>query len=73
MTIANRSLDSTGEPTILSLTRELLPVLDQVMAPPTDQLKDTTREMLVQLVNFVHRKHPALVRKYATLAAVVTN
>lgn len=73
MTIANSCLDSTGEPTILSLTPELLRVLDQVMAPPTDQLKDTTRELLVQLVSFVHRKHPALVRKYATLAAVVNS
>lgn len=73
MTTANSLSDSSGESTILSLTPQLLPVLDQVMAPPTDQLTDTTREVLTQLVKFVHGKEPALVRKYATLATLVNN
>lgn len=73
MTVANNRPDSTGEPTIVSLTPQLLRILDQVMAPPTEQLKDTTRELLAQLVNFVHGKQPALVRRYETLAAVVDN
>lgn len=59
--------DSSGEPTILSLTPQLLHVLDQVMAPPYDQLNEATREQLVQLVRFVHGKHPALLGEYETL------
>lgn len=73
MIIANSCLDSTGEPTILSLTPQILGVLDQVMGPPTSQLKDTTREGLAQLVSFVHGKKPELVLKYKTLVGVVDN
>ena len=43
------------------------------MAPKSDQIKDMTREQLLQLVNFVHGKQPALVRKYGNLAAAVDN
>lgn len=37
------------------------------MAPPYDQLNEATREQLVQLVRFVHGKHPALLGEYETL------
>lgn len=63
--------DSSSEPTILSLTPQLLHVLDQVMAPPYDQLNDATREQLVQLVRFVHGKHPALLGEHETLTEVL--
>lgn len=63
--------DSSREPTILSLTPQLLHVLDQVMAPPYDQLNDATREQLVQLVRFVHEKHPALLGEHKTLTEVL--
>lgn len=42
------------------------------MAPePEDQLKDVTREKLVQLVKYVASKQPAEVRKYDGLAGLV--
>lgn len=64
-------LDSSSEHTILSLTPQLLHVLNQVMAPPYDQLNDATREQLVHLVKFVHGKHPALLGELETLTQVL--
>ncbi|KAK5715533.1 hypothetical protein LTR15_010178 [Elasticomyces elasticus] len=42
-------------PVILSLTDKLMPVFEQVMAPPEDQLKAETKEKLGQLVQYLHR------------------
>ena len=65
-------IDSKGEPTIISLTPQLLPILAEVLAPePEAQLKDETRQKIVQLVKFVAGKHPGEVRKYEGLAALV--
>lgn len=64
--------DSSSEPTILSLTPQLLHVLNQVMAPPYDQLNDATREQLIQLVRFVHGKHPTLLDEHETLTKVLS-
>ncbi|KAG8532910.1 uncharacterized protein KY384_002788 [Bacidia gigantensis] len=66
------SADSKGERTIVGLTPQLLPILAEVLAPePENQLKDETREKIVQLVKFVAGKHPGEVRKYEGLAALV--
>ncbi|KAK1068243.1 hypothetical protein LTR74_005741 [Friedmanniomyces endolithicus] len=40
---------------VLSLTDRLMPVFEQVMMPPEDQLKDETKEKLGQLVQYLHR------------------
>ncbi|KAL8800553.1 MAG: hypothetical protein Q9182_005108 [Xanthomendoza sp. 2 TL-2023] len=64
-------LYSAGEPTILGLTPDLLPILEQVLGPPDEQLDDETREQVVQLVKFVHGKQAQLVRKYPGLMSVV--
>lgn len=63
-------IDSEGEPIIVNLTPQILPVVAEVMAPPTTQLKDETREKLVQLVKFVNSKQPAAIAKYETLNAI---
>ncbi|KAL8677173.1 MAG: hypothetical protein Q9186_006376 [Xanthomendoza sp. 1 TL-2023] len=64
-------LYSTGEPTILGLTPKLLPILEQVLGSPEEQLDEETREQVVQLVKFVHSKQAQLVRKYSGLMSVV--
>lgn len=63
--------DSKGEPTIVNLTPKVVPILAQVMGPPVDQLKEETREQLIQLIRFLHEKQPALVRAHESLRAVV--
>lgn len=64
------STDSASEPTILSLTPQLLPILNHVLSPPDEQLGDTTRSQLVEMVKYVHGKYPQEVRKYERLAQV---
>lgn len=57
---------------MIALTPSLLPILAEVMAPvPAGQLKDTTRDNLTELVQFLATKQPAEVRKYEGLAALV--
>lgn len=63
--------DSAGEPTILGLTPQLLPILEKVLAPPEAQLNDSTREQIVEMVKFIHTKQPQMVGKYPGLVAVV--
>ena len=66
------SPDSTSDPAVIALTPQILPVIAQVMAPsPEGQLEPETRAKLVQLVQFVHGKQPALVNGYKTLKEVV--
>lgn len=64
-------LDSAGEPTILGLTPQLLPILEQVLGEPEDQLNEKTRGQVVEMVRFIHGKQPLMVQKYPGLAAVV--
>lgn len=64
-------LDSSGEPTITSLTPRLIPVIAQVMGPPEEQLTDATRERLLELVAFVHSKQPALIQQHVVLMAAL--
>ncbi|KAK3070692.1 hypothetical protein LTR53_010004 [Teratosphaeriaceae sp. CCFEE 6253] len=40
---------------IMGLTDRLMPVFEQVMSPPEDQLKDETKEKLGQLVQYLRR------------------
>ena len=61
-----------GEPTILQLTSKILPVLAHVLDPPADQVTDTTREQLVQLVKFLHGRQPTLIRSHESLWSLVT-
>ncbi|KAI4166509.1 MAG: hypothetical protein LQ343_007996 [Gyalolechia ehrenbergii] len=64
-------LYSEGEPTILGLTPQLLPILEKVLGPPMAQLDDKTREQVVEMVKFIHSKQPQMVQKYAGLMGVV--
>ncbi|KAI4246593.1 MAG: hypothetical protein LQ352_006380, partial [Teloschistes flavicans] len=43
-------LYSAGEPTILGLTPQLLPVLEKVLGPPEEQLDEETRGKVVEMV-----------------------
>ncbi|KAI4182894.1 MAG: hypothetical protein L6R41_005718 [Letrouitia leprolyta] len=65
-------LYSEGEPTILSLTPQLLPIVEKVLGPPTTQLDDETREQVVEMVKFIHSKQPQMVQKYAGLMSVLS-
>jgi len=62
--------DSASEPTILSLTPQLLHTLNQVLSPPDEQLSDATRSQLVEMVKYVHGKYPQEVKKYERLDEV---
>ncbi|KAL9604674.1 MAG: hypothetical protein Q9219_000394 [cf. Caloplaca sp. 3 TL-2023] len=64
-------LYSEGEPTILSLTPQLLPILERVLGPPEEQLSEKTRAQVVELVNFVHGKQPGMMREYPVMMGVV--
>ncbi|KAL8946125.1 MAG: hypothetical protein Q9222_007434, partial [Ikaeria aurantiellina] len=64
-------LYSQGEPTILSLTPQLLPVLEQVLGPPEEQLDEGTREQVVEMVRFIYGKQAQLVKGYPGLMGVV--
>lgn len=66
-----KNLDSAGEPTILGLTPQLLPILEQVLGEPEEQLNEKTREQVLEMVRFIHGKQPVMVRKYPGLAAAV--
>ncbi|MDI1489575.1 MAG: hypothetical protein OHK93_000772 [Ramalina farinacea] len=61
------------EPTLISLTPQLLPILAEVLAPePKDQLKEETRGKLVQLVGFLAGKDRKEVGKYEVLREVLS-
>ncbi|KAL8832945.1 MAG: hypothetical protein Q9170_004648, partial [Blastenia crenularia] len=64
-------LYSAGEPTILGLTPQLLPILEKVLGPPEEQLNEKTREQVVEMVKFIHSKQPQMVGKYSGLVGVV--
>ncbi|RWA14839.1 hypothetical protein EKO27_g315 [Xylaria grammica] len=40
----------TGNPTVQELTPRLLPIFQQVLSPPEDQLEDETRQLVTELV-----------------------
>lgn len=63
-------VDSAGEPTILGLTPRLLPILEQVLGEPQEQLNEKTREQVVEMVRFIHGKQPQMVGEYPGLVAV---
>ncbi|KAL8768832.1 MAG: hypothetical protein Q9209_005013 [Squamulea sp. 1 TL-2023] len=66
-------LYSEGEPTTLGLTPKILPILEQVLGPPKEQLDDETREQVVQLVKFLYGKQAQMVKKYPGLMAAVNS
>ncbi|KAL8785414.1 MAG: hypothetical protein Q9195_008649 [Heterodermia aff. obscurata] len=63
--------NSTNNPPLVALTPQLLPILESVLAPPEEQIKESTREKLGQMVRFIAGKHPQEVGKYAGLVEVV--
>ena len=66
-------VDSSGNPTILNLTPQLLPILDKVLSPPEDQVKDSTRAQLVQMVKFIASKHPREISGFERLREVASS
>ena len=65
--------DQQEEPTLISLTPQLLPILAEVLAPePKDQLKEETRGKVVQLVGFLAGKDRKEVGKYEVLREVLS-
>jgi hypothetical protein len=62
-------LYQSGNSTIQSLTPQLMPVLNEVMGEPEEQLDDETRASLTELVKFVHSKQPNMIQPHANLVA----
>lgn len=52
--------DDSNEPTIQQLTPKLIPVLEQVLGPPEEQLEKETRQLLHQAVRGLHKGNPGL-------------
>ncbi len=63
--------DQSGNQIMLQQTQTLLPVLAEVLSPPTEQLKDDTRKQVVELVRFLHKQQPGLVDGNDVLMGVV--
>ena len=47
--------DQANEPTIQQATPTLMPIFEQVLGPPEDQLEDETRAQLVELVKYLQK------------------
>lgn len=50
-----RFLDVAGNATVQGLTPRLLPVFEQVLSPPEDQLEDETRQLVLELVSILKK------------------
>ncbi|KAJ8122083.1 hypothetical protein ONZ43_g1630 [Nemania bipapillata] len=48
-------LYAAGNPTVQELTPRLLPVFQQVLSPPEDQLEDETRQLVLELVSILQK------------------
>ncbi|KAI1131117.1 importin beta-4 [Nemania abortiva] len=48
-------LYAAGNPTVQELTPRLIPVFQQVLSPPEDQLEDETRQLVLELVRLVQK------------------
>ena len=57
---ANVRTDEQNEPTIQSLTPNLIPVFQSVLSPPVDQLDDETREIVRRTVAALYGAKPEL-------------
>ncbi|KAH8159820.1 hypothetical protein CIB48_g8427 [Xylaria polymorpha] len=44
-----------GNPTVQELTPRLIPVFEQVLSPPEDQLEDETRQLVIELVHNIKK------------------
>jgi hypothetical protein len=63
--------DHAQNPVVQSLTPQIMPVLAEVMGPPTEQLDEETRDSLEELVKYIYSKQPAAVQAYPVLMAVI--
>ncbi|KAL8864576.1 MAG: hypothetical protein Q9174_007300, partial [Haloplaca sp. 1 TL-2023] len=64
-------LYSNSNPTLLSLTPKLLPIMNEVLGPPEKQLSEKTRGEVVEMVRFLYGKEPGMVREFGVLMGVV--
>ncbi|KAI1810360.1 importin beta-4 [Poronia punctata] len=48
-------LYAMSEPTVQNLTPQLLPIFQQVLGPPQDQLEDETRQVVEEMVRFLSK------------------
>lgn len=53
------------------LTPRLVPILEQVLGPPEEQLTDEVREQLIELVKYLHKQQPALIQDHEVLMSAV--
>lgn len=50
------------------MTQQFVPIFDKVLAPePKNQLNDSTRAELVELIKFLGSKEPGLIQNYPQL------
>ena len=52
--------DDSNEPTVQQLTYQLIPIFEQVLGPPEEQLEKESRQLLHQIVRNLHKAQPDL-------------
>jgi hypothetical protein len=68
--IANFGADQEHSQVITRRTEQLLPILDQVLGSPDEQLSEIIRSGLVELVKYLHGSGPAVIDRYDVLKSV---
>lgn len=53
--ILTKVIDVAGNPTVQELTPRLLPVFQQVLGPPEEQLEDETKQLVIELVSILQK------------------
>jgi hypothetical protein len=56
----SRPADDSHDATVQQLTPKLIPIFEQVLGPPEDQLADETRQLLQQVVRVLYQAQPGL-------------
>jgi len=64
-------VDQSQNPTILNLTEQLIPVFASVLGEPKEQLEDSIRAKVIDIIKFIHSKNANLVESNETLVAAL--
>jgi len=63
----NIFLDKNSNQTIFGMTQQFLPIIAAVLSPPEEQLTLETRRELIELVKFLFKTEPSILRGYDNL------
>ena len=59
--------DEHSEPTVQSLTPQLIPLFEKVLGPPEEQLDEETRQLIQRAVQVLFKAHPELFQGHTEL------